>query len=55
MVASRMCRGWSKKDMFGAEIGPCPMATDELKRLRCETLVSRKHRLLRRFEFGGIF
>ncbi len=39
---SRMCQGWSRKDMFGAENRQFPMPTGEIKRLRCETLVSRK-------------
>jgi hypothetical protein len=29
-----MCHGWSRKDMFGAEIGQCPVAKGEIKRAR---------------------
>jgi len=41
--------------MFGAENRQFPGQTGEIKRLRCETLVSSKHFVSRRFEFGGVF
>ncbi len=41
--------------MFGAENRQFPVPGDEIKRLRCETLVSHKSRVSRRFEFGGVF
>jgi len=33
-------RAESRKDIFGAENRPFPRQTDEIKRLRCETLTS---------------
>ena len=30
----RMCHGWGRRDMFGAEIDQCSVSTDEIKRLR---------------------
>ena len=54
-TASRMCQGVSRKDIFGAENRQFPMRRDEIKRLRCEILVSHKPRVSRRFEFGGVF
>jgi hypothetical protein len=45
----------ARKDMFGAEIGQFPVPTSEIKRLRCETLVSHKSRISRRLEFGVVF
>ncbi len=50
-----MCHGWSRKGMYGAKIDQSPVARDEIKRLRCETLAGRKSRVSRRFEFGGVF
>jgi hypothetical protein len=41
--------------MFGAEIGQCPVPTDEIKRPKWENLQSPKPCVLRRFEFGGVF
>ena len=41
--------------MFAAEIDQCPVPRGEIKRLRCETLVSHKSRVSRRFEFGVAF
>jgi len=41
--------------MFGAENRQFPVPAGEIKRLRCETLVSSKWRVSRRFEFGGAF
>jgi len=50
-----MGQGVSRKDIFGAENRQFPMPRDEIKRLRCETLTSRKSRVSRRFELGGVF
>ena len=41
--------------MFGAEHHQFLRQSDEIKRLRCETLACRMPRVSRRFEFGGIF
>ena len=54
-AASRMCHGWSRKGMFGAEIGQFPMPRDEIKRLRCETLVSGKSGFFRCSAVGEVF
>ncbi len=41
--------------MFGAENGQFPGPTGEIKRLRCENLERPESRVLRHFEFGGVF
>jgi hypothetical protein len=41
--------------MFGAEIGQFPMPRDEIKRLRCETLVSGKSGFFRCSAVGEVF
>ena len=54
-AASRMCQGWKGEDMFGAEMGQCPVATGEIKAHGCNNQASPTRCILRRFEFGGVF
>ena len=43
------------EDMFGAEIGQCPVPTGEIKAHGCNNQASATRCILRRFEFGGVF
>lgn len=45
----------SMKDMFDAEIGKFPVARGEMNRRKWDTLSLENTRVLRRFEFGGVF
>ncbi len=63
-LGGRVSLGWNPVEVvsvslsdtqIAAENRQFPRQTGEIKRRRCETLVSHKSRVSRRFEFGGVF